>query len=132
MTLLFIEGLGLETLVNFGTLGIFSLLMIYVIVNQSKKDDAKTEKIIGIYEKILESHKSEINDLKKEKDEGNNLFIKHLENSEAAMLKIISEHTTAYNSFEITIKSLINSIEKRDVTTIKLHETIVNTQIKKQ
>jgi len=121
-----------QSLVSYGVLGVFSLLMIMIIRYQDKTNKAQQENVLSTYKAVNDSFKSELNDLKKEKELVYTDFLNHLKNTEDKLLTIISDNTNAFkllvNSNDLTAKailSLSDMIHERDNTAKELNENMI-------
>jgi len=103
----------LDVLTNYGILGMFAGLMIFIIRYLSKKYESQNDKLIDTYTKQHDA-------IKNEKDNLNMKFIAHLESTEKQLLEIISDNTIAFkllvesnNTISTSINNLTNAIHTK-------------------
>ena len=120
-----------QSLLSYGVLGIFSVFMIIIIRYQDKTNKAQQDSVLNTYKEVSTGFKTELIEIKTEKELLNSKFLTHLQETEAKLLTIISDNSQAFKqlvtsneSMTLAIRNLIESIAKRDATTIELNKNI--------
>lgn len=126
------SALTTESFLQYGILGAFALLMILIIKYQDTTNKAQQEKVLETYKSVNDSFKSELNDLKKEKEAVYADFLLYLKTTEEKLLTIISENTNAFKlivasneNISKAINGLVESISKRDETSKELNDNLI-------
>jgi hypothetical protein len=126
------SALTTESFLQYGILGAFALLMILIIKYQDTTNKAQQEKVLETYKSVNDSFKSELNDLKKEKEAVYADFLLYLKTTEEKLLAIISENTNAFKlivasneNISKAINGLVESISKRDETSKELNDNLI-------
>lgn len=122
---------ALNGLLDYGVIGIFSALMILTIRWLTKEYKNQNDKIIDAYTEQIKNLVGERNKTLTDKEDLNDKFLTHLQDTESKLLEIITENSKAFNTVALSNESvseaitlLIESIHNRNESSDSLNKTI--------
>ena len=98
------------SLLQYGVLGIFSIIMIMIIRYQDKTNKEQQKILIDTFTKQNDELRDENKALEDNARNLNDKFLDHLQESESKLLKIVNDNTTAFGQIAESNDSMTDAI----------------------
>lgn len=122
---------AMNTLLQYGVLGVFAILLVVTLRWLAKEYKKQNDKIIDAYIEQIKGLVGERNKTLTDKEDLNDKFLKHLQDTESKLLEIITENSKAFSevaesnrNVADSVSLLIETIHNRNDSTNDLNESI--------